>query len=180
MKKIIWQLSFLSIFFFILLIFWGNFLIQNNFIRRNSFKENFDFYPNYNNWKNYDIQQKFSRTVDLPINTNYDCQNMCTSQSKCYITKGLNCTSDADCPGCLPVYKEPKYKNKNIKGQDGAGKYGFYQPQFSILTKDIGTQAKIYSTPFSKTNLGFDFWKGSSDFSVSEKPVASNAYLSSP
>ena len=41
--------------------------------------------------------------VDLPLTTNYSCQNFCGPPSRCSIT-GEKCMSDKDCIGCkLPT-----------------------------------------------------------------------------
>ena len=37
--------------------------------------------------------------VDLPLTTNYSCQNMCGPPARCSIT-GEQCRSDSDCFGC--------------------------------------------------------------------------------
>ena len=88
---------------------------------------------------------KYSHSVDLPLTTTYTCNNMCSSQSKCYIT-GEQCTSDTDCYGCNIPNKmyEKNNNNKNIRGNNNAGKYSFLVPQYSKITTDIGSQAKIY------------------------------------
>jgi len=122
---------------------------------------------------------KYSHTVDLPLTTIYSCNNKCGSQSKCYIT-GEQCTSDVDCQGCmLPIPKYKKYNNKNVIGLNQSGKYGFIAPEFSTLTNDIGTKAKIYSkknlnkpspessTPFlfqKEINLGTEINKKNSSY----------------
>ncbi len=86
------------LFFFILK--WGHFLITSGYIVKNI--EHFDaLYTNPSDYGN----PKFSHTVDLPLTTTYTCHNMCSSQSKCYLTGG-NCTSDIDCFGCNPYSKK--------------------------------------------------------------------------
>ena len=88
---------------------------------------------------------KYSHSVDLPLTTTYTCNNMCSSQSKCYIT-GEQCTSDTDCYGCnIPNKMYEKKNNRNIRGNNNAGKYSFLVPQYSKITTDIGSQAKIYN-----------------------------------
>ena len=81
---------FIFVSLFILILEWGRFLIVSGYI-----VEKFDTSSSdYGN-------PKFSHTVDLPLTTTYTCRNMCSSQSKCYLTGG-NCTSDIDCFGCNP------------------------------------------------------------------------------
>lgn len=103
-------------------------------------------YSNYINYYNKTYNDpEYSHTVDLPLTTTYTCNNMCGSQSKCYLT-GDQCTSDTDCPGCkipIPSYKE--YNDTNVKGNNNAGKYDYLVPQYSKLTNDIGTHAKLYT-----------------------------------
>jgi len=103
---------------------------------------------------------QFSHNVDQPINTTYSCKNMCSSQSKCYIT-GEQCTSDVDCTGCVPTYKNIARPNKNIRGNNEAGKYSFVSPTYSTLTTDIGTKAKLYNfslAPIPQAYSGTDLW----------------------
>ena len=96
---------------------------------------------------------KYSHSVDLPLTTTYTCNNMCSSQSKCYIT-GEQCTSDTDCYGCNIPNKmyEKNNNNKNIRGNNNAGKYSYLVPQYSKITTDIGSQAKIYD--IKNKNIG--------------------------
>jgi hypothetical protein len=47
------------------------------------------------------------QNVNMPINTNYSCSNICGTQNRCRIT-GEQCTSDVDCFGCQP---KKFYKN---------------------------------------------------------------------
>ena len=88
---------------FILILKWGDFLIDSRYIvKKMKNIEKFD--PLYTNQADYG-NPKFSHTVDLPLTTTYTCRNMCSSQSKCYLTGG-NCTSDIDCVGCNPFSKK--------------------------------------------------------------------------
>jgi len=48
-----------------------------------------------------------NQNVNMPINTNYSCSNICGTQNRCRIT-GEQCTSDVDCFGCQP---KKFYKN---------------------------------------------------------------------
>jgi hypothetical protein len=63
-------------------------------------------------YTNFQESQRYSHTVDLPINTRFSCANMCAPPSRCSIT-GEPCTSDVDCTGCLPLQRrhgKKKYK----------------------------------------------------------------------
>jgi len=48
-----------------------------------------------------------NQNVNMPINTNYSCSNICGTQNRCRIT-GEQCTSDVNCFGCQP---KKFYKN---------------------------------------------------------------------
>jgi hypothetical protein len=48
-----------------------------------------------------------NQNVNMPINTNYSCSNICGTQNRCRIS-GEQCTSDVDCFGCQP---KKFYKN---------------------------------------------------------------------
>lgn len=135
MKKII-----NSIFFILLLVVLIQMVLANNNIFESFDKLNYKDYFNkvYNN-------PKYRHTVDLPLTTVYSCNNMCSSQSKCYLT-GEQCMSDTDCFGCkIPVPKNIFFDNNVVKGNNNAGKYSYLVPQYSSLTSDIGTQSKLYN-----------------------------------
>ena len=46
-----------------------------------------------------------SHTVNLPINTTFECENKCMPPARCSIT-GQQCSSDIDCCGCNPNSKK--------------------------------------------------------------------------
>ena len=112
---------------------------------------------------------EYSKSVDIPIVKGYSCKNMCSSQSKCYITGG-NCTSDGDCEGCNPRQNIKKqYSTKDIIGNDDAGKYDNISPNYSTLTTDISKNAMVY---LSKTEIekepvnmeyGYNIWKSGAE-----------------
>jgi hypothetical protein len=85
-----------------------------------------------------------NHNVNMPINTGVDCQNKCGSQGKCTISKE-QCISDVDCFGCQSKHR--KFKKKwDFRAQNDAGKLSYLAPQYSTLTTDIGTQAKLYTS----------------------------------
>lgn len=106
-----------------------------------------------------------SHNVDQPINTTSSCQNMCGPLARCSIT-GEQCTSDVDCFGCIPkiVPGIPNY-GRNVGGQNDAGKLTTaVTPNYSMLTTDIGTQAKLVRegdelTRAPQYNQGVDLWR---------------------
>jgi hypothetical protein len=130
------------------IIKWGNYLIktktceckQNRSVNR-TFKEGFDMYAQ----PTLDLgMPDTSHTVNLPINTTFSCENMCGPLARCSKT-GEQCTSDVDCYGCQPKVYDPAYTKKDIGGQNDAGKLtSGITPRYSVLTTDIGTQAKLY------------------------------------
>jgi hypothetical protein len=85
-----------------------------------------------------------NHNVDLPLTTTTSCSNFCGPQSQCAKTRD-QCTSDIDCPGCQPVINtQDEPFGPDVPGQNDAGKIGFYAPQYSSLTTDMGTQAAFY------------------------------------
>jgi len=104
-----------------------------------------------------------NHNVNLPLTTTYDCQNFCGPQARCSIT-GHQCTADIDCPGCNPY--NPYLKTKStvcVPGNNDAGKLTVgVTPNYSSLTTDIGTRAKLYSSnKFEKpamANFGVNTW----------------------
>jgi len=130
------------------IFYWGNYLIKNNYIVE-CFQQNNNPHINTNN-------------VNLPLTTTYSCSNFCGPTARCSIT-GQQCIADIDCPGCQP-YVPPLSKSKsNIPGENDAGKLTVgITPQFSTLTTDIGTQAKLFNekalTSPPQPNFGINTW----------------------
>uniref|UniRef100_A0A6C0HCG4 Uncharacterized protein n=1 Tax=viral metagenome TaxID=1070528 RepID=A0A6C0HCG4_9ZZZZ len=161
----------ISVFMFMGIIKWGNYLIktktceckQNRSVNR-TFKEGFDMYAQ----PTLDLgMPDTSHTVNLPINTTFSCENMCGPLARCSKT-GEQCTSDVDCYGCQPKVYEPAYTKKDIGGQNDAGKLtSGITPRYSVLTTDIGTQAKLYGKGENLTPpqyfKGVDQWRKSFD-----------------
>ena len=108
--------------------------------------------------------------VNLPINTTYSCKNMCGPYNKCSITGG-RCLSDIDCYGCKPSTSEVSdtfLEINKVQGDDDAGKYAFIAPNYSELTTDVGTRAKLLApsdkfSPPPEYNTGVNMWKASFD-----------------
>ena len=130
----------ISVFMFMGIIKWGSYLIKYKPCV-NKIKEGFDMYAQ----PTIDMgTPETSHTVNLPINTTFSCENMCGPLARCSKT-GEQCTSDVDCYGCQPKVYEPAYTKKNVGGQNDAGKLtAGITPRYSVLTTDIGTQAKLY------------------------------------
>jgi hypothetical protein len=106
-----------------------------------------------------------THTVDLPLTTKYSCRNFCGPQSRCAIT-GEQCMADIDCPGCNPY--GPNFKPPSsiyVPGDNDAGKLTWgVTPTYSVLTTDIGTQAKLFTDNKKKlskpvqANFGVNTW----------------------
>jgi hypothetical protein len=180
-------LTFISLILFNLIFFWINYLVENRYIvegfeENNNSSSNNSTTSNNNNEtdrikeqdeKNNILESSLtSHTVNMPLTTKYSCNNFCGPPSRCSIT-GDQCTSDVDCPGCLP-YEPKKTKDAvNIPGDNDAGKLTFnITPTYSSLTTDIGTQAKLVTNDkFAKPampDFGVDTWKSSFDKDTKE------------
>uniref|UniRef100_A0A6C0KW18 Uncharacterized protein n=1 Tax=viral metagenome TaxID=1070528 RepID=A0A6C0KW18_9ZZZZ len=152
---LIW--AFIALVLFIWVFNWiqkeGRYIIKESFI---GYQYNDTGTPNTNH------------TVDLPINNTLDCQNMCSPLARCYKT-GQQCSSDIDCPGCNPHDPNEEYKPQYLKdyvGYNDAGKLSYYTPQFSTLTTDIGTRAKLIGdklAPPPQYDIGVNIWRDTFD-----------------
>ena len=180
--------SFLLIILFVLLI-----IIFA--VKRTYNYENYENYGACNSTLNQDYlvlkdtnTPETSHNVDMPLNTSFSCKNMCGPLSRCSIT-GEQCTSDVDCFGCIPSQScksnpivipveagLPLVEAfEGIKGLNESGKLTTnVVPQYSSLTIDIGTNAKIYndnnndnnnykSTNVPKAQYGLNTWLKSFD-----------------
>ncbi len=111
-----------------------------------------------------------NHTVNLPINTKFECENLCGPLGRCYKT-GQQCSSDIDCFGCKPPLSEELIADltKIIPGYNDAGKLTTeVTPTFSVLTTDIGSQASPYEkdSTFIKVpsyNIGYNTWRKTYD-----------------
>jgi len=163
-QYIILFLAFISFILFVTIFKWIDYLSNNNYIVE----------VNEINELNRNILEGFvqpnvdtgspltSHTVNLPLNTTYSCKNFCGPTARCSIT-GQQCSTDIDCPGCQPYVPPLKKNPESIPGENDAGKLTWgVTPQFSTLTTDIGTQAKlITNSKFAKPpspNFGVDIW----------------------
>ena len=83
--------------------------------------------------------QSTSHTVDLPLTTTISCKNICGPIGRCSIT-GEQCSTDVDCYGCQTTKPQ-----KNVGQNDAGNLTTKAQPNYSTLTTDIGTRAKLYN-----------------------------------
>lgn len=122
-----------------------------------------------------------NHTVNLPLNTTYECENKCMPPARCSIT-GEQCQTDIDCCGCNPFTKqigeieeeEGGEEGKIEEGEEGEGEEriqlveGFTPFELSsaygssstsnIVEDDTMIPAKeLYSIP-PKYFLGIDTW----------------------
>ena len=154
----------------IIIIKWGNYLITNDYIVKEGYNNN------NNNSDSIYYESDFNstnHTINLPINSDYKCENMCGPLNRCYKT-GEQCSSDIDCYGCRKVhYKdiEQQIKTKDVIGQNEAGKLtGGFTPTYSVLTTDIGTKAKLINDKLRdppKYAIGINTWR--QKFDIGEK-----------
>lgn len=141
-------------------------LMSSSYSLKNILTEGFD--PNV--LLDYDTNKStYRHSVNLPINTKYSCKNFCGPKGQCLISRE-QCTSDIDCQGCQPnIPPPPAYlteTDKDIVPYNDAGKLIYNQnPQYSMLTTDIGTNAAIVDkdAKVPKPYLGVDVWTQSFD-----------------
>jgi len=102
-----------------------------------------------------------NHTVNLPINTTTSCENMCGPTAICSKT-GEQCSSDIDCTGCQPPIPPEKMLTQEVLGYNDSGKLtNGIVPNFPALTRDIGTQAGVY-TQYAKVpeyKVGYNTWR---------------------
>jgi hypothetical protein len=157
-QKFILLLAFIALFLFIWVVNWisqeSNYIIKEAYTGIGLYKDTGS--PNT------------SHSVDLPINNTLDCQNMCSPLARCY-KSGQQCTSDIDCPGCNPYDPNEEYEIsylKEYRGQNDAGKLSYYAPQYSVLTTDIGSKAKLIGDKLSTApqyDIGVNIWRDDFD-----------------
>jgi|LauGreStaDraftv2_3_1035109.scaffolds.fasta_scaffold00484_3 hypothetical protein len=154
-------LSFILLFLTIYIFNWGDYLIKNGYI-----VEQFtSLGPIIDNGS-----PSTNHTVDLPLTTTTTCQNICGPNNRCSLT-GEQCSSDIDCFGCNSKTKQFVPENSplvtNVRGENDAGKLTTEQtPNYSVLTTDIGTQAKLVGKPDSPPPSyfkGVDTWRETFD-----------------
>lgn len=157
-------LIFICIFLFMGLLKWFNYLVKNYYI-----------VECYTQMQTIDEGIRTTHTVNLPLTTTQSCTNFCGPTARCAIT-GQQCFADTDCPGCQPFLSNSKNNltknNNNVPGNNDAGKLTVgITPQYSSLTTDIGTKARLvtkdkFSKPYMP-NFGVDTW--STSFNEGEK-----------
>jgi hypothetical protein len=146
-------LTFICLFLFIGILKWFNYLVKNNYI-----------VECFTQMQNTVESSLTNHTVNLPLTTTKSCKNFCGPPARCAIT-GQQCFTDTDCPGCQEQISNIKnnYRTNNVPGENDAGKLTWgVTPQYSTLTTDIGTQAKLVTkNKFSKPdmpNFGINTW----------------------
>ena len=91
-----WCLFFIAIFLVILIYTWTNYLSNNHFIEFRK-KEKLDIQKNkYIEGYIDNGSSATSHNVLLPLNTNFQCSNICGPYATCSAT-GTQCISDIDC-----------------------------------------------------------------------------------
>ena len=114
-------------------------------------KNNIESFSNY-------LNTNKSHTVDLPINTTVSCKNFCNPRNICALT-GDQCSDDVDCcPVLANEYNDNDIHNKeNNRGKEGIIDDVIFNPAYSILTTDIGSNAKPID---SKNDLPVNLYNG--------------------
>ena len=108
--------------------------------------------------------EKYSHTVNLPINDPISCSNFCGPNGKCLKT-GEQCLTDLDCTGCKPrttPFPNTVY-NLNAQMSEASGKLGpnlTYSPLTTGLTNDADeAYPGSYNTEVGMPYLGKDKWE---------------------
>lgn len=184
-NKLVYPL--ITIALFVVLMYATNFMFREKYISTHELQnvqvESFD--------------DKITHDVNMPINTNHTCKNMCGPPNRCAIT-GEQCLSDLDCYGCQdekamgtdPKNKKPfLVRQDRIPGNNDAGKMSFLAPLYSPLTKDSSFFAgKILQQPESSQSkppqsfVGFDTWSAKSIemkniYNMTHQPPGDTPYL---
>lgn len=134
------------------IIYWGDYLV-GDYLVENRFTEYFTLNPSTNH------------TINLPLTTDYTCQNVCGPLARCSMT-GEQCATDVDCTGCNQQYNNYPNNSENVGGYDDSGKLTTEMtPTFSTLVSDIGTQASTISSSAKPVqyNIGYNTWRKTFD-----------------
>ena len=107
-----------------------------------------------------------NHTVDLPINTTFECENKCGPQSTCSKTRWQQCTSDIDCCGCNTNAKNIQNAitelNQSVEGFTAnqlSSAYG--NDATNKVDFDIFPGEKSLFKPPPQYFLGHDMWTSS-------------------
>jgi len=150
-------LAILTLILFIGIFYWIDVLSNNGYIVY-KIKEGFGNVIGEN--------KDTTRTVDLPINTTYTCQNFCGPTARCSKT-GEQCMADIDCPGCMPYV--PGIKNEitpDVPGDNDAGKMTTgVTPTYSPLTSTYQSFERVGddNEKPAQANFGVDTWTSKFD-----------------
>ena len=154
--------------FILLLIYFSAFRLFNN-CGCKKMKEGFDtnalLYGETND-------PKFTKTVNMPITSEYICKNKCSPKARCIIT-GEQCSSDRDCTGCQPIIEPPPefLTTKEVKPINAAGKMVYnINPRYSELTTDLGTMSDFVNPNAMNVKLymGLDEWTTAANIAQKE------------
>lgn len=142
----------ISVFLFIVIFWWVNFLVKNNYIQKGTYLELFTANNNENTNKEKPTQSGYitGHAVDMPYFADYKCNNWCGPQSQCLFTR-TQCTSDVDCGGCQDIIKKNNTKSLDIYdlGQNFMDVNGF-NPR--PANEDILKNEYIIFSKFTKMN----------------------------
>jgi len=113
----------------------------------------------------------YTHNVDMPLTTEYSCQNFCGPTARCAIT-GQQCFADTDCLGCQPPESsQSTNKTSCVPGDNASGKLTVgVTPQYSPLTSGYGTNEKIITKDMNgkpaQPNFGVNTWRKKFDESL--------------
>ena len=113
----------------------------------------------------FTLNPSTNHTINLPLTTDYTCQNVCGPLARCSMT-GEQCATDVDCTGCNQQYNNYPNNSENVGGYDDSGKLTTEMtPTFSTLVSDIGTQASTISSSAKPVqyNIGYNTWRKTFD-----------------
>jgi hypothetical protein len=123
---------------------------------------------NIESFSNY-LNTNKSYTVNLPINTTTSCQNFCNPKNICSISGG-QCSTDIDCYGCQYMGNEYSTDGgSDVPGNNENGKLtNGFTPTYSVLTSDIGTNAKLVNSKNKPVDmyLGHNLWSESANMGM--------------
>jgi hypothetical protein len=140
-----------SVFLFIFVFWWVNFLVKNNYLQKGTYLELFTGNSNDNSNVEQQNQSEYvtGHAVDMPYFADYKCKNWCGPLSQCLLTR-TQCTSDVDCGGCQDIIKKNNTKSLDINdlGQN------FMNNKFNPIpaNEDILKNEYIVFSRFTKMN----------------------------
>jgi hypothetical protein len=154
------------ILFYLYILKWVSYLFKNFYIQT-TIKNR----EGFNNFNNLQINNNLVTDIQMPITTDYKCNNFCGPKKQCLYTRE-QCFSDGDCKGCELKRKTEEKLDDIYKAYNSNGKLIYNQnPQYSELTTDIGTFATELTKNSKEINppqlyYGLDKWTNSFNYGL--------------